>query len=195
MTHEKLVLIAGVDEVGRGPLVGPVVAAAVVLDVNKPILGLRDSKKLSVKKRAEFEVIIKRDALCYCVAQASAEEIDQINILQASFLAMKRAIAGLSITPEQVLVDGNKTLDIDIPNEAIVKGDDLIPAISAASILAKEHRDKLMADYATEYPEFGFEKHKGYPTKLHMEKLAELGVTPEHRRSFKPVIRALQEQK
>ncbi len=184
-------LIAGVDEVGRGPLVGSVVAAAVILDPNKPILGLKDSKKLSDKKRAVLEVEIKEKALAYAIAEASPNEIDEINILQASFLAMKRAVAALTTQPELVLVDGNKTLDISIPCEAIVKGDDKVAEISAASILAKEYRDRQMYALAEQYPQYQFEKHKGYPTKVHMEALAEHGPIEEHRKSFKPVAKLL----
>ncbi len=184
-------LIAGVDEVGRGPLVGSVVAAAVILDPSKPILGLKDSKKLSDKKRAALEIEIKQKALAYAIAEASPSEIDDINILQASFLAMKRAVAALTTQPEQVLVDGNKTLDISIPCEAIVKGDDKIAEISAASILAKEYRDRQMYALAEQYPQYQFGKHKGYPTKVHMEALAEHGPIEEHRKSFKPVAKLL----
>ncbi|AWB68138.1 ribonuclease HII [Saccharobesus litoralis] len=186
-------LVAGVDEVGRGPLVGSVVAAAVILDPEQPIEGLRDSKKLSDKKRAILEVEIKQKALAWAVAEATASEIDDINILQASFLAMRRAIEGLTTQPELVMVDGNKPVTgITMPCEAIVKGDDLIPAISAASILAKEFRDRQMLELAKQYPDYEFNKHKGYPTKLHMEKLQALGPIEQHRKSFKPVIRALE---
>ncbi|WP_111980123.1 ribonuclease HII [Algibacillus agarilyticus] len=186
-------VVAGVDEVGRGPLVGSVVAAAVILDPNKPIVGLRDSKKLSDKKRAAFEIEIKEKALAYAVAEATPAEIDEINILQASFLAMRRAVEQLQTQPTFVLVDGNKQLDgIAMPSEAIVKGDDLVPAISAASILAKEYRDRQMFALDAQFPAYEFAKHKGYPTKLHLARLAEYGPISEHRMSFKPVMRALE---
>ena len=186
--------VAGVDEVGRGPLVGSVVAAAVILDPNRPILGLRDSKKLSEKKRIAFEAEIKQHALALCVAVATAEEIDEINILQASLLAMKRAVEGLSIQPELALIDGNKIPKLSIPAQAIIKGDDLIPAISAASILAKEYRDREMKFLAELYPEYQFDKHKGYPTALHLEKLNQFGIIAEHRKSYKPVKKILERE-
>ncbi|NTS77079.1 ribonuclease HII [Catenovulum sp. SM1970] len=198
MTEEEIILapiethlIAGVDEVGRGPLVGSVVAAAVILDPDKPIEGLADSKKLSAKKRALLEIEIKEKALSFAVAEASPAEIDDINILQASFLAMKRALELLPVKAEHVLVDGNKVLDISTPCQAIVKGDSKIKAIAAASILAKEYRDRQMVELAKLYPDYQFEKHKGYPTKLHMEKLEQFGAIDQHRKSFKPVMRAL----
>lgn len=185
-------IVAGVDEVGRGPLVGCVVAAAVILDPNQPIVGLRDSKKLSEKKRIAFEAEIKQKALAWHVAVATPEEIDEINILQASLLAMKRAVEGLKIKPELALVDGNKLPKLDMPAEAIIKGDDLIPAISAASILAKEHRDREMKALAVKHPEYQFEKHKGYPTALHLAKIDEYGIIAEHRKSFKPVKKIIE---
>ncbi len=179
--------LAGVDEVGRGPLAGDVVAAAVILDNNKPIKGLADSKKLTEKKRDTlFDEIIEK-ATCYCIARASAQEIDQINILQASLLAMKRAVEGLSIKPEYVLVDGNKLPQWDYPSESVVKGDSRVEAISAASILAKVTRDRECIELDQQYPGYGFAQHKGYPTKAHMNAIAELGITPIHRRSFGPV--------
>mgnify|MGYP000406885820 CR=1 FL=1 len=187
-------IIAGVDEVGRGPLVGSVVAAAVILDPDNPITGLRDSKKLSEKKRAAFEIEIKEKSLAWAIGTASPEEIDEINILQASFLAMKRAIEGLSIEPELALIDGNKVPQVAIPCKAIIKGDDLIPAISAASILAKEHRDREMLTLAAQFPQYGFEKHKGYPTPAHLALLAEHGVIAAYRKSFKPVKKLLESQ-
>lgn len=184
--------VAGVDEVGRGPLVGCVVAAAVILDPSKPIIGLRDSKKLSEKKRIAFEAEIKQKALAWHVAVATPAEIDEINILQASLLAMKRAVEGLNIQPELALVDGNKLPQLIIPAQSIVKGDDIIPAISAASILAKEYRDREMKTLALAHPNYHFEKHKGYPTALHLEKLNQYGAIEQHRKSFKPVKRIIE---
>ncbi|WP_415888110.1 ribonuclease HII [Neptuniibacter sp. QD37_6] len=179
--------VAGVDEVGRGPLVGNVVAAAVILDPENPIQGLADSKKLSAKKREQLYIEIKEKALAWCVASASPAEIDEINILHASMLAMKRAVEGLDIPAEFVYVDGNRSPDLNCPSEPVVKGDSKIPEISAASILAKVDRDREMELLDQQYPEYGFAKHKGYPTALHFEKLAEHGPLPEHRRSFKPI--------
>ncbi|KFZ37157.1 ribonuclease HII [Shewanella mangrovi] len=185
-------IVAGVDEVGRGPLVGDVVTAAVILDPNRPIAGLNDSKKLSDKKRdALFDVIIE-NALAYSVGRASPAEIDELNILHATMLAMQRAVAGLSITPQRILVDGNRTPDFaGIAADAIVKGDGLVAAISAASIIAKVTRDREMEALDKLYPQFGFAQHKGYPTKAHFEAIAQHGVLAEHRRSFKPVRQAL----
>lgn len=184
---------AGVDEVGRGPLAGDVVAAAVILDPNKPIEGLNDSKKLSEKKREFLFGEIREKALSFCVARASVEEIDDINILQASLLAMKRAVEGLAVEPEHVWVDGNKIPNWRFPAEAVVKGDSRVAAISAASILAKVTRDREMVAFDEVYPGYGFAGHKGYPTKVHMEAVDRLGVTPIHRTSFGP-IRAKLEQ-
>jgi ribonuclease HII len=186
--------IAGVDEVGRGPLVGNVVAAAVILDPERPIEGLMDSKKLSEKKREALFEIIKERALAWCVASASPAEIDQLNILHASMLAMKRAVEGLSIQPEFVKVDGNRCPVWSYPCEAIVKGDAKVAEISAASILAKVVRDREMVALHESHPQFGFDQHKGYPTKAHMSAIEQWGVLPEHRRSFKPVAKALNEQ-
>ena len=183
--------IAGVDEAGRGPLAGSVVAAAVILNPDHPIEGLTDSKKLSAKQRAKFEIEIREHALCYAVASASVEEIDEINILQASLLAMKRAVEALSITPHHVQVDGNKEPNLTMSVEAIVKGDLTEPAISAASILAKETRDRELILLDETYPEYGFAKHKGYPTKVHLEALKLHGVTPVHRRTYAPVRKLL----
>ena len=185
-------LIAGVDEVGRGPLAGPVVAAAVILDPNNPIDGLADSKKLTKKQREKLYDEIKRKALAWSIARAEVAEIDELNILQASLVAMSRAVAALSISPEHVLVDGNKLPEINCSAEAIIKGDEKIPAISAASIIAKVARDREMDDMDIEYPGYGFSKHSGYPTKIHLQALQELGVTPIHRRSFGPVRRQLE---
>ncbi len=184
-------LIAGVDEVGRGPLAGPVFAAAVILDPDKPIEGLMDSKQLSEKKREQLSATIKQRALAWSIGRAEVEDIDSINILQASLLAMKRAVEGLAIRPEMVLVDGNKLPDLDCPAEAIVKGDSKVPVISAASIIAKVARDHEMLELDGQYPGYGLAKHKGYPTKLHLQALEELGVSPIHRTSYKPVKRLL----
>ncbi|WP_051202130.1 ribonuclease HII [Ferrimonas senticii] len=185
-------LIAGVDEVGRGPLVGDVVTAAVILDPNNPIEGLADSKKLSEKKRLALFAEIKQKALAWSVARASVAEIDQLNILHATMLAMTRAVEGLSVRPDLVRIDGNRCPDLgDLPAEAIVKGDSKEPAISAASILAKVVRDQEMVELDARYPQYGFAGHKGYPTKAHMEALAEHGAIAEHRRSFRPVRKAL----
>ena len=179
--------IAGVDEVGRGPLVGDVVTAAVILDPAKPIAGLADSKKLTEKKRQALAIEIKEKALCYCIARASVAEIDELNILHATMLAMKRAVEGLSIPAEFVFVDGNRLPDLSVPAQAVVKGDSLVAQISAASILAKVARDDEMIALDEQLPQYGFAGHKGYPTKAHLAALAEHGVTPYHRKSFKPV--------
>ncbi|MFK3557488.1 ribonuclease HII [Pasteurella multocida] len=184
-------LIAGVDEVGRGPLVGAVVTAAVILDPHQPILGLNDSKKLSEKKRLLLAEEIKQKALAWSLGRAEAEEIDQLNILHATMLAMKRAVENLKIQPHFVLVDGNRVPDLMIPAQAIVKGDGLVAEISAASILAKVARDQEMAELDKCYPEYAFAQHKGYPTALHLAKLAELGPLAQHRRSFAPVRKLL----
>lgn len=186
-------LIAGVDEVGRGPLVGAVVTAAVILDPNNPIEGLADSKKLSEKKRLALAAEIKQKALAWALGRAEAEEIDKLNILQASLLAMTRAVEALRIRPQFVLLDGNKIPnDLDIPAQAVVKGDSLVAEISAASILAKVARDQEMEELDRQYPEYAFAQHKGYPTKLHLEKLTALGPLPQHRRSFAPVRKVLE---
>jgi len=181
-------LVAGIDEAGRGPLAGSVVAAAVILDDNRPITGLTDSKKLSPARRVELEQQIKQNARAWAVAEASHEEVDAINILEASLLAMKRALLGLCLKPEQVLIDGNRLPAVDgYRMMAIVGGDLSEPCISAASILAKEHRDRQMLELDRLYPEYGFARHKGYPTALHRELLKRHGVSPVHRRSFRPV--------
>lgn len=179
--------LAGVDEAGRGPLVGAVVAAAVILDPARPIQGLRDSKKLSEKRRDQLYPEITEKALCWAIASASASEIDQLNILQASLLAMKRAVEALVIQPDMVLVDGNRCPRLMCPVEAIVKGDSKVEAISAASILAKVERDRQMHALHERYPQYGFDRHKGYPTAVHLALLREHGLCPEHRRSFGPV--------
>ncbi|HED3891205.1 TPA: ribonuclease HII [Morganella morganii] len=184
-------LIAGVDEVGRGPLVGAVVTAAVILDPQNPIDGLADSKKLTEKKRERLFAEIQEKALYWSIGRAEAAEIDQINILQATFLAMQRAVAGLPVRPGFVLVDGNKAPDFGVPAQAVIKGDGLVPEISAASILAKVTRDREMSELDKQFPQYGFAKHKGYPTALHLEMLAQYGVTEHHRTSFGPVRRAL----
>jgi len=181
------ILLAGVDEVGRGPLVGAVVTAAVILDPEQPIDGLADSKKLSEKRREALFVEIKEKALAWCVAEASVSEIDEINILHATMLAMQRAVEGLKPGAEFVLVDGNRCPELPCPSMPVVKGDARHGAISAASILAKVTRDRQMVELEKEYPGYGFAKHKGYPTKQHMAALQELGPIPQHRRSFKPV--------
>jgi len=179
--------LAGVDEVGRGPLAGDVVAAAVILDPHRPVAGLRDSKKLSPARRDELAALIREQSLAWCVARASVEEIDQLNILQASLLAMKRAVQGLEPQPGYVLVDGNRLPRWEYESEPVVKGDNRVPAIAAASILAKVQRDQELVELEQVYPGYGFAAHKGYPTALHMEALRQLGVTPVHRRSFAPV--------
>lgn len=189
--------IAGVDEAGRGPLVGSVVAAAVILDPNNPIEGLNDSKKLTEKKREKLFIEIQEKALAWAIAEASAAEIDEHNILQASLLAMRRAVEALPVQPEHVLVDGNKIPQgLAMSCDAVVGGDALHAEISAASILAKVTRDHQMIEMDQKHPQFGFAKHKGYPTKAHFEAIALHGVIDEHRRSFGPVkkvIAALQQ--
>jgi ribonuclease HII len=191
ISQYKGVLGAGVDEVGRGPLAGDVVTAAVILDPNKPIEGLDDSKKLSEKKREYLFEIIKENVLSWSIARCSVEDIDQINILQASLLAMKKAVDGLAVTPEHVWVDGNKMPKWNYAAETVIKGDSRVPAIAAASILAKVTRDREMVAYEEQYPGYGFAAHKGYPTKMHIEALQRLGVTPIHRRSYAPVKKIL----
>lgn len=187
--------IAGVDEVGRGPLVGDVVTAAVILDMDNPIEGLMDSKKLSEKKRKLLSEEIKEKAVAWAIGRASPEEIDTINILHATMLAMQRAVADLPVTPDYVLVDGNRTPSFAIPAKAVVKGDDRVAEISAASILAKVARDEEMIALDIEYPAYGFAKHKGYPTKAHLEIITELGVLDCYRKSFKPVANVIATEK
>ena len=182
-----IVLICGVDEAGRGPLAGPVSAAAVILDPSRPIEGLADSKKLSEKQRDRLAPLIRERALAWAVAYAEVEEIDRLNILQATLLAMKRAVEALSIRPQQVLVDGLYCPQTGIPSQAIVKGDSKVAAISAASILAKTARDELMLPLHGCYPQYGFDAHKGYPTAAHLAALREHGVSVVHRKTFKPV--------
>ncbi|MBK6865424.1 MAG: ribonuclease HII [Ideonella sp.] len=180
-------LIAGVDEAGRGPLAGPVVAAAVILDELAPIKGLRDSKALGARTRERLFDEIRAKALCCSIAQASAAEIDALNILQATLLAMRRAVEGLRLRPHEVLVDGNRLPALAMPAQAIVKGDAKVQAIAAASILAKVQRDRLCLALHAQYPHYGFDGHKGYPTPAHLAALREYGACPQHRRSFGPV--------
>ena len=183
-------LVAGVDEVGRGPLCGAVVTAAVILDPARPILGLNDSKKLTEAKReALFDEICEK-ALSFCIARAEVDEIDRLNILHATLLAMQRAVEGLHITPKLALIDGNRCPKLAVPAAPVVKGDSQVPAIAAASILAKVSRDREMAAFELIYPGYGIGGHKGYPTPVHLEALARLGPTPIHRRSFAPVRQA-----
>ncbi len=184
-------LLAGVDEVGRGPLAGPVVAAAVILDPNQPILGLADSKKLSEKKRESLYAEIVEKSIAWSITRASVEEIDALNILHASMLAMKRAVELLSPNPEYVLVDGNRCPELAIPSEPVVKGDSRVQAIAAASILAKVSRDREMIELDIKYPGYGLAEHKGYPTKAHIEALERLGVNDLYRKTFGPVTRIL----
>jgi len=184
-------LIAGVDEAGRGPLAGPVVAAAVILDDLNPIQGLADSKKLTAARREKLYDEIRAKALCCSIAEASVEEIDTLNILQATLLAMRRAVEGLRLKPAKVLVDGNRLPVLDVLAEAIVKGDATVPAISAASILAKVHRDRWCAEYDREFPQYGFAAHKGYGTAEHLAALREHGACPQHRKTFAPVTEVL----
>jgi ribonuclease HII len=184
-------LIAGVDEVGRGPLAGPVVAAAVILDATKPIEGLADSKVLSATRREELAHLIRERALCWALGRAEVEEIDHLNILQASLLAMQRAVTALNTYPDLVLVDGDQAPKLSCQVQTVVRGDATIPAISAASILAKVARDAEMCEMDTLYPGYGFAKHKGYPTGAHLRALERSGVSPMHRRSFGPVRRLL----
>lgn len=180
-------MICGVDEAGRGPLAGPVVAAAVILDPARPIAGLADSKKLSAMQRERLAAQIRERALAWCVAEATVEEIDALNILQATLLAMRRAVAGLALRPTEVLIDGNRTPALDLPCRAIVGGDAKVAEISAASILAKTSRDARMLALHAEYPDYGFDRHKGYGTAEHLAALKRLGPTPHHRKSFAPL--------
>ncbi|WP_093321974.1 ribonuclease HII [Thorsellia anophelis] len=189
--REQYALIAGVDEVGRGPLIGDVVTAAVIINPNKPIEGLMDSKKLTEKKREFLYDKIIENALAYSIARSTSQEIDELNILNATMLAMSRAVSGLSTQPNFVLIDGNRVPKLDCPAFAVVKGDNLVAEISAASILAKVTRDREMKSLDVLYPEYGFAKHKGYPTKQHLEAIAKHGVLSEHRKSFAPVANQL----
>ena len=185
-------LICGVDEAGRGPLAGPVFAAAVILDIARPIEGLRDSKKLTEARRDALAAEIKSHALAWSIAECSHEEIDRLNILQASLLAMRRAVEGLSMLPTLALIDGNRCPVMSVRSEAIIRGDDTVPAISAASILAKTARDAALYALHREYPLYGFDQHKGYPTALHLARLRLHGVSPVHRRTYAPVRILLQ---
>jgi ribonuclease HII len=187
MPRNKDVLIAGVDEAGCAPLAGPVVAAAVILDPNKPIAGLADSKQLSAKNRERLNDIIRRDALAFAIGIASEKEIDEINILQASLLAMQRAVAALAIQPHFAQVDGRNKPKLMCPVEAIIGGDATVEVISAASILAKVARDAMMVEFDALYPQYGFAQHKGYPTKAHIAAIQQYGIIEIHRRSFRPV--------
>ena len=184
-------LVAGVDEAGRGPLAGPVVAAAVILDERHPIKGLADSKKLTALRRERLFDEIRAKALCCSIAEASVEEIDRLNILQATLLAMRRAVAGLRLKPKKVLVDGNRLPNLEVLAEAIVGGDALVPAISAASILAKVHRDRWCLTLDQQYPQYGFAQHKGYGTAAHLAALRTHGPCAKHRTSFRPVAELL----
>jgi ribonuclease HII len=184
-------LVCGVDEAGRGPLAGPVVAAAVILDPARPVDGLNDSKKLSDKKRQQLAALIRDKALAWAVAEASVEEIDRLNILQASLLAMQRAVAALVVTPERALIDGNRCPLLPMPAEAIVQGDGKVASIAAASILAKTVRDAGMLELHTRYPDYGFDRHMGYPTAAHLAALQKFGISPVHRKTFGPVTRQL----
>ena len=184
-------LVCGVDEAGRGPLAGPVVAAAVILDAERPIAGLDDSKKLGDRKREALALLIRERAVAWAVAEATVEEIDRLNILQATFLAMQRAVAGLGIRPTSALVDGNRCPQLAIPVTAVIKGDGKIASIAAASILAKTVRDAAMRMLHARYPQYGFASHMGYPTATHLRALEAHGVSPVHRRSFGPVARKL----
>lgn len=186
-------LFCGVDEAGRGPLAGAVFAAAVILDPARPIAGLADSKKLSEKKRDTLALQIREQALAWAIASASAQEIDQINILQASLLAMRRAVEKLAVTPHEVAVDGLHCPLLAMPVHAVVKGDSLVAEISAASILAKTARDAEMLELHQHYPDYGFDRHKGYPTADHLASIARHGITPIHRRSFGPVRRVVEQ--
>lgn len=187
--------IAGVDEAGRGPLAGPVIAAAVILDPKRPVEGLKDSKKLSAAKRVQLADMIKMHALAWAMGRAEVEEIDRINILQASMLAMQRAVQALPIQPYRVQVDGNYCPMLVMPVEAVVKGDALVPAISAASILAKVARDREMLVLHEQFPEYCFDQHKGYPTKLHMQRLKAYGICSHHRKSYAPVQAQVRQQR
>jgi len=190
----SLRLIAGVDEVGRGPLAGPVVAAAVILDPDRPVDGIRDSKRLTAVARRRIAIEIRRHAICFALGFATEREVDEINVLQASLLAMRRAVARLRIVPDHVIVDGNQVPVFDGPKarysvEACVRGDETVPSVSAASILAKVCRDRLMRRWERRYPGYGFASNSGYPTKAHIEGLEKLGPCPIHRRSFGPVLK------
>jgi ribonuclease HII len=190
--ERKNIAFAGVDEVGRGPLAGPVIAAAVILDKNRPITGLRDSKKLSAKRRQYLSDVIMENSLSFAFGRAEVEEIDEINIFHASLLAMQRAVNALTIDPDHALIDGKYAPELDCDVTTIIGGDDKEDAIAAASIIAKVSRDQEMMQLHESYPDYGFDRHKGYPTKLHIEALKRCGITRHHRRSFRPVRRLLE---
>ena len=190
--NSDITLVAGVDEVGRGPLCGPVVTAAVILDPARPIAGLADSKALSEKRREVLFDEIREKALCWAIGRCEVEEIDELNILQATMLAMQRAVAGLNPAPQHVLIDGNRCPALPCTAEAVIGGDGTVAVISAASIIAKVTRDREMVELDRQYPGYGLAGHKGYPTKAHIQALEQLGVTPIHRRSFGPVRRLLE---
>jgi ribonuclease HII len=187
MSHHQAYYLAGIDEVGRGPLAGPVIAAAVILDPDNPIMGLTDSKKLSAKQRERLSSEIKSKALAWAIGRAEVEEIDQLNIHHATLLAMQRAFLGLTVMPHKAVIDGKFCPDIDCEAHAIIKGDLTVPEISAASIIAKVFRDAEMCHLHQQYPEYGFDRHAGYPTQFHLQALAEHGITAIHRRSYAPV--------
>ena len=191
MTHSAM-RIAGVDEVGRGSLAGPVMAAAVILHPDRPVAGLRDSKKLSRMRREQIDPLIRERAMAYAIGRAEVDEITDINILHASMLAMKRAIEQLSITPEHVLIDGNRAPLIALPVTTIIKGDDKEDSIAAASIIAKVQRDREMNDIHRTHPQYGFNEHKGYPTRRHIQAIKEHGITRHHRPTYRPVREAMQ---
>lgn len=191
LPDKALELVVGIDEVGRGPLAGPVVAAAVILKPEININGLADSKKLTAKRREVLSVLIKQEAIAVGIGQADIQEIDYLNILQASFLAMQRAVNSLGCVPDHAVVDGNKCPELPCSSEAIINGDSFVPAISAASIIAKVYRDDLMRAFDLEYPGYDLANNKGYPTAKHILALKTLGVSPIHRRSFKPVLACL----
>lgn len=188
---ESRLLVAGVDEAGRGPLAGPVIAAAVILEVDNPVEGLADSKTLTAERRERLSEMIRERALCWTLGRAEVEEIDRLNILHATMLAMKRAVASLPFAPGLVKIDGNRAPQINYPVQTIIRGDASVPAISAASIMAKVARDAEMIEWDRIYPGYGFSVHKGYPTRAHIEALTRQGVSPIHRRSFGPVREAL----
>lgn len=190
----SVLLLAGIDEAGRGPLAGPVVAAAVILDPQRPLAGLADSKTLSASRRETLALLIREQALAVGLGISEADEIDRVNILQATLLAMQRAVAALAVVPDQALIDGNRCPALPCPAQAIVKGDALIPAISAASILAKVERDRLLRALHEQYPQYGFDQHKGYPTAAHRAALRLHGASPVHRLSFAPVRAVLKER-
>ena len=185
-------MIAGVDEVGRGPLAGPVVTAAVILPESYNLPGLTDSKKLTPNKRQKLNLEIKDQAICWALGAANLQEIDQLNILHATMLAMQRAVDKLNVKPSKVLIDGNRVPDLSIPCEAVIGGDAIHDCISAASIIAKVNRDQLMQKYALEYPQYGWQTNSGYPTRQHLDALVKYGITPYHRRSFAPVAKLIE---